>query len=35
LACMVHDADGRVRSSQYTWNSFNANHSIGVDKHQG
>jgi hypothetical protein len=32
---MVHDADGRVRSSLDTWNSFNANHAIGVHKHQG
>jgi DNA replication licensing factor MCM6 len=35
LACMVHDADGRVRSLPDTRGSFNANHSIGVHKHQG
>jgi hypothetical protein len=35
LACIVHDADGRVRSSLHAWDSFNADHSIGVYKHQG
>ena len=35
LACMVHDVDGRVRSPLDTRNSFNAKHSVGVDKHQG
>jgi len=33
LACMVHDADGRVWSSLDTRNPFNVNHSTGFHEY--
>jgi hypothetical protein len=33
LACMVHDADGRVSSSRDTWDPFDVDHSAGVHEH--